>query len=107
MQPPSEAKRPIPERPKEELRQPKLQDPSIPPELLEKLNRMTTALQKSTELLERHLAAGEKTVPARALYFVLRDAGFGTSQSQKQEVKQTPKQQQPTNELHHNYGMRR
>jgi hypothetical protein len=72
------------------------------------LDRMITALQKTNQLMERHLAAGEKTVPARALYFILRDAGFGTSPTQKQEVKQAPKQQEQTvNELHHSYGFRR
>jgi hypothetical protein len=71
------------------------------------LDRMITALQKTNQLMEHHLAAGEKTVPARALYFILRDAGFGTS-TQKQEVKQAPKEQhQVNNELHHNYQMRR
>jgi hypothetical protein len=74
---------------------------------IQTLDRMTTALEKYTQLVERHLAAGELTVPARALYFVLRDAGFGTSPTQAQEQKQTPKQQEVTNEIHHHYGMRR
>jgi tRNA(Met) C34 N-acetyltransferase TmcA len=72
-----------------------------------KLQRMESALAKCTELMERHLAAGEKTVPARALYFILRDAGYRTSPTQKQMLNQAPQQQQPTNQLHHNYGMRR
>jgi hypothetical protein len=71
------------------------------------LERMTVALAKCTQLMERHLASGEQTVPARALYFILRDAGYGTSPVQKEEVKQTPKQEQHANELHHNYGIRR
>ena len=79
------------------------------------LQRMETALAKCTQLMERHLAAGEKNVPARALYFILRDAGYGTThtrkqeiQARKQEVQQTQKRiDQPTNQLHHNYGMRR
>jgi hypothetical protein len=57
--------------------------------------------------MERHLASGEQTVPARALYFILRDAGYGTSPVQKEEVKQAPKQEQQANELHHRYGIRR
>ena len=72
------------------------------------LERMESALAKCTELMERHLAAGELTVPARALYFILRDAGFGTAHTQTQEVKQAPKEQlEAANELHHRYGMRR
>lgn len=72
------------------------------------LRRVESALAKCTELMERHLAAGEKTVPARALYFILREAGYGTGPTQKHEVNQAPQQrQQPTNQLHHNYGMRR
>jgi len=72
------------------------------------LERIQTALAKCTDLMERHLAAGEKTVPARALYFILRDVGYGRGATQKQEIKQAPQQQQqPTNQLHHNYGMRR
>jgi hypothetical protein len=71
------------------------------------LERMTVALAKCTQLMDRHLAAGEQTVPARALYFILRDAGYDTSPAQKEEAKQTPKQEQHDNELHHNYGMRR
>lgn len=71
------------------------------------LERMTVALAKCTQLMERHLASGEQTVPARALYFILRDAGYGTSLAQKEDVKQTPKQEQQANELHHSYGMRR
>jgi hypothetical protein len=72
------------------------------------LQRMESALAKCTELMERHLAAGEKTVPARALYFILRDAGYGAGPTQKQEVNQAPQQQQhPSNQLHHNYGIRR
>ena len=79
------------------------------------VQRMESALAKCTQLMERHLASGEKTVPARALYFILRDAGYGTThtqkqeiQVQKQEVQQTQKRiDQPTNQLHHNYGMRR
>jgi hypothetical protein len=57
--------------------------------------------------MERHIASGEQTVPARALYFILRDAGYGTSPTQKEEVKQAPEQKQEANELHHSYGMRR
>ena len=57
------------------------------------LERMESALAKCTELMERHLAAGELTVPARALYFILRDAGFGTAHTQTHEVKQAPKEQ--------------
>lgn len=72
------------------------------------LERMETALAKCTQLMERHLAAGEITVPARALYFILRDAGYGMTQPEAQELKQTAKQRhEPTNQLHHNYGMRR
>jgi hypothetical protein len=71
------------------------------------LERMTVALAKCTQLMERHIASGEQTVPARALYFILRDAGYSPNPTQKEEVKQTPKQEQPTNHLHHNYGMRR
>jgi hypothetical protein len=71
------------------------------------LERMTVALAKCTQLMERHLASGEQTVPARALYFILRDAGYGTSPTQKEEVKQTQKQEQQANQLHHSYGMRR
>lgn len=72
------------------------------------LERMETALTKCAELMERHLAAGELTVPARALYFILRDAGFGTAHTETQEVKQAPKEQlEATNELQHRYGMRR
>jgi hypothetical protein len=71
------------------------------------LERMTVALAKCTQLMERHLASGEQTVPARALYFILRDAGYGTSPAQKEEVKQEPKQEQQTNQLHHSYGLRR
>lgn len=71
------------------------------------LERMTVALAKCTQLMERHLASGEHTVPARALYFILRDAGYGTSPVQKEEVKQAPKQEQQANELHHRYGIRR
>ena len=86
---------------------------------IQTLERMTNALQKANQLMERHLAAGEKTVPAQALYFILRDAGYGNSQmiqaqavkqapTQQQEVKPAPKPRQaPTDELHHNYGMRR
>ena len=71
------------------------------------LERMVTALQKANELMERHLANGQKTVPARALYFILRDAGFGNSQ-QTQEVRRVAKQQEEAiNELHHSYGFRR
>jgi hypothetical protein len=71
------------------------------------LERMENALAKCAQLIERHLAAGELTVPARALYFILHDAGFG-AHSQTQEVKQTPKEEQLTvNERHHHYGMRR
>jgi hypothetical protein len=74
----------------------------------ETLERMTTALHKANQLMERHLAAGEKTVPARALYFILRDAGYGTSHAQTQEVKQAPQQQKEiTNQLHHHYGIGR
>jgi hypothetical protein len=77
---------------------------------IETLEKMTTALQKCHELMDRHLAAGQQTVPARALYFILRDAGYGMSRTQKQEVeasRQTLKQtQEPTNQLHHNYAMR-
>jgi hypothetical protein len=71
------------------------------------LERMTVALTKANQLMERHLAAGEKTVPARALYFILRDAGYGTNPDQKEAIEQTPKQKQQANELHHSYGMRR
>ena len=72
------------------------------------LERMENALAKCTELMERHLAAGEITVPARALYFILRDAGFGAAHTQTQEVKQAPKEQlEATNDVHHRYGMRR
>ena len=71
------------------------------------LERMTVALTKCSQLMERHLASGEQTVPARALYFILRDAGYGTNHAQKEVVKQTPKQEQTVNELHHSYGMRR
>ena len=72
------------------------------------LERMENALAKCAELMERHLAAGELTVPARALYFILRDAGFGTTHTQTNEVKQAPKEQlEATNEVHHRYGMRR
>jgi hypothetical protein len=71
------------------------------------LERMTVALAKCTQLMERHLASGEQTVPARALYFILRDAGYGTSPTQKEEVKQAPKQEQQANQLNHNYGIRR
>jgi hypothetical protein len=68
---------------------------------------MEIAVGKATQLLERHLAVGQKTVPARALYFILRDAGYGTS-AQKQTIKPTPKpEQEVTNQLHHTYGMRR
>lgn len=74
---------------------------------IQTLDRMTTALEKCPQLVERHLAAGELTVPARALYFVLRDAGFGTPPTQTQEQKQTLKQQEVTDQLHHHYGMRR
>ncbi len=79
------------------------------------LQRLETALAKATQLIERHLAAGQQTVPARALFFILRDAGYGTThtqkqeiQAQKQELQQTQKRiEQPTNQLHHNYGMKR
>ena len=72
------------------------------------LERMENALAKCAELMEQHLAAGELTVPARALYFILRDAGFGTTHTQTNEVKQAPKEQlEATNEVHHRYGMRR
>ncbi len=79
------------------------------------LEQLETALAKCTQLMERHLAAGEQTVPARALYFILRDAGYGTSQIQKQEVQATQQEVQqapkrvpePSNQVHHNYGMRR
>jgi hypothetical protein len=72
------------------------------------LERMENALAKCAELMERHLAAGELTVPARALYFILRDAGFGTAETQTHEVKQSPKEQlEASNEHHHRYGMRR
>jgi hypothetical protein len=71
------------------------------------LDRITTALEKCNQLMERHLAASEITVPARALYFILRDAGFGRTPTQTQEQKQTPQQQEVTNQLHHQYGMRR
>jgi flagellar biosynthesis regulator FlbT len=85
---------------------------SLPPTTqvnTQKLRDMVTALQKATDLMETHIAAGQQTVPARALYFILRDAGFGSSPRQTQEVKQAPKQEQKelTNQLHHNYGMRR
>lgn len=84
--------------------------PSIPTVSMEiqTLDRMTTALEKCTQLMERHLVAGELTVPARALYFILRDAGFGSSQTQTEETKQTPKQRHDvTDEPHHHYGIRR
>jgi hypothetical protein len=103
MEPDSQAK--WPDRP-----QMKLDTDIVGPAVMagtDTLDRMTTALQKANQLMERHLAAGEKTVPAAALYFILRDAGFGTSE-QAQQVKQRPKQeQQPVNELHHQYGIRR
>ncbi len=78
------------------------------------LEQLETALAKCSQLMERHLAAGEKTVPARALYFILRDAGYGTSLIQKQEVQATKQELQPapkrvpepSNQFHHNYGMR-
>jgi hypothetical protein len=57
------------------------------------IERMVAAIQKAEQLLDRHLAAGEKTVPARALHAILREAGFGTNREQKQEVKQAPQQQ--------------
>jgi hypothetical protein len=71
------------------------------------LERMTVALAKCTQLMERHLASGQQTVPARALYFILRDAGYGSSPVEKEELKQAPKQEQEVNQLHHSYGMRR
>jgi hypothetical protein len=75
---------------------------------IETLEKMTTALQKANQLLERHIAAGQKTVPAAALHFILREAGFGSSQLQKQEVKQEPKQQQEvTNQLNHSHKVGR
>ena len=94
MEPSSEAKRPS--------------IPTVSTEI-QTLDRMTTALEKCTQLMERHLAAGELTVPARALYFILRDAGFGSSPDPNtRRPKQTPKQRHDvTDEPHHHYGMRR
>jgi hypothetical protein len=63
MEPSSEAKRPS--------------IPTVSAEV-QTLDRVPTALEKCNQLMERHLAAGELTVPARAVYFVLRDAGFGS-----------------------------
>jgi hypothetical protein len=71
----------------------------------ERIQRLETALDKATQLMERHLAAGQQTVPARALFFILRDAGYANS-TQKQEVK-LEQNHQLSNELHHSYGMRR
>jgi hypothetical protein len=72
------------------------------------LDRVITALQKANELMERHLAAGELTVPARALFFILRDAGFGNGQNHRQELKQPPRQEQSAaSELHRHHGIRR
>lgn len=107
MNPDSEAKRSI--RPDQPALERGLSVPSDPWATLraETLDRMQTALAKCTDLMGRHLLAGEKTVPARALYFILRDAGFGTSPVEKQQIKQTPKQEQQTDRLHHNYGIKR
>jgi hypothetical protein len=75
---------------------------------IETLEKMTTALQKANQLLERHIGAGQKTVPAAALHFILREAGFGSSQLPEQEVKQAPKQQQEvTNQLNHSHKVGR
>jgi hypothetical protein len=55
--------------------------------LKEQATRMNAALQKAEQLLERHLLAGEKTIPARALHAILRD-GYGPQQNQ--EIRQAP-----------------
>jgi hypothetical protein len=66
------------------------------------LDRVITALQKANELME------QLTVPARALFFILRDAGFGNGQNHRQELKQPPRQEQSAaSELQHHHGIRR
>jgi hypothetical protein len=81
--------------------------PKPPPQQSpESIRRAVHALNQITNLMERHSAAGDLTVPVRAIYAVLRDAGYGNAHLQQQLQQRAKRAEVKAEQPEQNRGMR-